>query len=181
MSTFKSIKIDPINKPAITAALLKANGASVVHTLRSFETIEQLAADAEVRLLELIGPRARGAGAQLTYTSGQHVAMSYPYPFRATKVVLERGGCGWYLTSVKCATVKPSAGTGSKLFLTPAQHAAAISYVQKKYSVLKPKTDETPKAVAGVDEAGLIEVVESDGSSNEASGHVTLSEESRTI
>ena len=64
MSTFKPIKIDPINKPAITAALLKANGASVVHTLRSFETIVQLAADAEVRLLELIGPRARGAGAQ---------------------------------------------------------------------------------------------------------------------
>ena len=164
MTTFKQIKVHLDNRTAIVAALQKANGIAVAHTMRTYAAVEQLANDAEARLIDLVGTRVRAVGAQLRYTSGNPVANSYGYSRRATKIVLERRASGWYVTSIKCADVNPGDGGDAQLGLTPAQAVSAVALARKKFTVIKPKGSE-PTVMdddAGAPEGPSLTVAESE-------------------
>ena len=130
----KSIKIIPDNFAAIVAALSAINGRSAEHCYTSADEIEALAKYAENRLEHFGLPKAERAGARLYATSGDTVPNAYKYGRKATFVLLERKGAGWYLTDVQPSNIFKEGGRRS-LQLTKEQDERAVATLRKQYSV----------------------------------------------
>ena len=130
----KAIKIIPDNFSTIVAALSAVNGKAAEHCYTSADEIEALAKYAENRLEHFGLPKAERAGARLYATSGAAVPNDYKYGRKATYIVLERKGAGWYLTEVRPSSVFKEGG-GRGLRLTKAQDERAVATLRKQYGV----------------------------------------------
>ena len=130
----KAIKIIPDNFSTIVAALSAVNGRAAEHCYTSADEIEALAKYAECRLEHFGLPKAERPGANLYATSGAAVPNAYKYGRKATYIVLERKGAGWYLTEVLPSNVFKEGGD-RRLRLTKAQDARAVATLRKQYSV----------------------------------------------
>ncbi len=133
-TTIKAIKIIPNNLSAIEAALSAVNGKAVEHCYTRADEIEALAKYAENRLEHFGLPKAERPGANLYATSGAAVPNAYKYGRKATYIVLERKGAGWYLTEVLPSNVFKEGGD-RRLRLTKAQDERAVANLRKQYSV----------------------------------------------
>lgn len=130
----KAIKIIPDNFSSIVAALSAVNGKAAEHCYTSADEIEALAKYAENRLEHFGLPKAERAGARLYATSGDTVPNAYKYGRKATYIVLERKGAGWYLADVQPSNIFKEGG-GRRLRLTKAQDERAVATLRKQYSV----------------------------------------------
>ncbi len=133
-TTIKAIKIIPDNFAAIVAALSAVNGKAAEHCYTRADEIEALAKYAENRLEHFGLPKAERPGANLYATSGAAVPNAYKYSRKATYIVLERKGAGWYLTEVLPSNVFKEGGD-RRLRLTKAQDERAVATLRKQYSV----------------------------------------------
>ena len=130
----KAIKIIPDNFSAIVAALSAVNGRAAEHCYTSADEIEAAAKYAENRLEHFGLPKAERTGAKLYATSGAAVPNAYKYGRKATYIVLERKGSGWYLTDVQPSNIFKEGGRRS-LQLTKKQDERAVATLRKQYSV----------------------------------------------
>lgn len=130
----KAIKIIPDNFAAIVAALAAVNGKAAEHCYTTADEIEALAKSAENKLERLGLPKAERPGAKVFATSGATVASAYKYGRKATYVVIERKGAGWYLTAVASSNIFKEGGA-TRMLLTKAQDERAVATLRKQYSV----------------------------------------------
>jgi hypothetical protein len=128
----KATRITEQNQSAIVAILAAVNGKSTAHTFTTYAEIEQIAAQAEKQVVDLVGSQKAAVGAQLKATSGEKVPNAYKYSRDGTQVTIERRASGWFLVDARHATLYASGGA-SKLTLTAEQDARAIEVLRSKY------------------------------------------------
>jgi len=128
----KEIKITLANAQKIEAVLHEINAKKIEHTYTSFDDIESLVADAESRLVNLLGAKKHFVGALFDATSGAAVPNAYKYSRIGTHVTLTRKAGGWYLADVVSTVIYKDAGKKS-LKLTCDQDAIACEKMRKNY------------------------------------------------
>jgi hypothetical protein len=129
----KATRITEQNQSAIVAILAAVNGKSTAHTFTTYSEIEQIAAQAEKQVIDLVGSQKAAVGARLKATSGEKVPNAYKYSRDGTQVTIERRASGWFLVDARHATLYSSGGGASKLTLTAEQDARAIEVLRSKY------------------------------------------------
>lgn len=132
------MKINVNNQSAVEAALAAVNGKATTHVYTTQADILAVAQWAEAELARLIG-KSFASGAVVESTSGDTVANAYKYARSATKIRLERGASGWFLTHVAGVAIYAPGGS-TTLVLTEAQDARAIEVLRKGYKVTKTAT-----------------------------------------
>jgi hypothetical protein len=114
------IKIDTTsNNEVINAELDKVNGKASSFTIASALEVEKIAARAEKKL-ELL-PKAMRKGAVVRYRPAGPSANSYKYAAKSTRITIERGASGWFLTGVESAEVQPKRSENFVISITDAQ------------------------------------------------------------
>ena len=130
----KEIKITKSNSKKIEEAMRKINLRSTTHTYTRFDQIEALVADAESRLINLLGAKKHFTGAVFEATSGGAVPSAYKYSREATCVTLVRKAGGWYLIDAISAVIYQAEGKKT-LRLTESQDAIVYKKVRTNYSL----------------------------------------------
>ncbi len=130
----KEIKITQSNSKKIELALAYENGKSTAHTYVRFGQIETIVADAESRLVNLLGAKKHFAGALFDATSGGAMPNAYKYSRDATRVTLTRKAGGWYLVAVVSTVIYKDAGKKT-LRLTATQDAIVYKKARTNYSL----------------------------------------------
>lgn len=131
------MKIIPENASQIENWLKEVNGSATKYTINSYHEIEQHAAQAEVRLLGMIGVKKHLKGAKAVAVSGGSVAKSYKYGRKVTRIVVERKSSEWELISVKSENLYSDNVCGAKLLLTKGQDELAVAKLRAQYDVQK--------------------------------------------
>ena len=130
----KEIKITQSNSKKIEAVLREINLKSTAHTYVRYDDIENLTADAETRLVNLLGAKKHFVGARFDATSGATVPHSYKYAREATRVTLMCKASGWFLTDAVSTVIYKDAGK-KILRLTESQDAIACEKLRTNYSL----------------------------------------------
>jgi hypothetical protein len=99
------IKIDTANNEALNAALDKINGKATSFTITCTRELIDIATRAEKKLEAL--PKAMRKGAVVRYRPAGPSANAYKYAAKSTRITIERGASGWFLTGVESAEVQP--------------------------------------------------------------------------
>ncbi len=113
------IKIEAINNEAINAELGKINGKATSFTITCTKELIDIATRAEKKL-ELL-PKAMRKGAVVRYRPAGPSARSYKYAVKSTRVTIERGASGWFLTGVEATEVQPKRPENFIIAITDAQ------------------------------------------------------------
>ena len=130
----KEIKITQANSKKIELALANANGKSTAHTFVNFAQIEELIADAESRLVNLLGAKKHFPKAIFDATSGAAVHNAYKYSRDATCVTLTRKSSEWYLVAAVSKVIYKEGGK-KILRLTEDQDTIACEKMRTNYSI----------------------------------------------
>jgi hypothetical protein len=117
------IKIDLKNNSALNAALDAVNGKAAAFTVRCALELTRIAAAAERRLEAL--PKDQRKGAVANYRPAGPSASGYKYAAKSTRVTIERGSSGWFLTAAVSVDVYPKRPESMEITIT-AEHAAEI-------------------------------------------------------
>ena len=129
------MKIIPENASQIENWLKEVNGSAAQHTINWYHEVEELAAQAEDKLLDLIGVKKHLKGAKAVATSGGSVAKAYKYIRKATRIVIVRKSSGWELISVRRDNLYANQVGGAKLLLTKGQDELAVAKLRTQYEV----------------------------------------------
>jgi hypothetical protein len=113
------IKIDTANNEAINAELDKINGKATSFTITCTKELIDIANRAEKKLEAL--PKAMRKGAVVRYRPAGPSANSYKYAAKSTRITIERGASGWFLTGVESAEVQPKRPESFVIAITDAQ------------------------------------------------------------
>jgi hypothetical protein len=127
----RMIKVCPKNAQKIEDALLKTNGGARAYTITTFDKVEALAAQFELRLENAFLPLRYRAGAKAVVVSGGKVSNSYEFRRQATKIVLIRKSSAWYLNKIEVEKIYVEGGSKS-LTLTEEQKLLAIDRFLKQ-------------------------------------------------
>ena len=126
------------DKARLLAALAQINGAATAHTAGAWDCIDQ-AQKTEAHLEALGLNKKDRIGAVRVYISGERVSNAYTrknWSDRvATRIRLERGSSGWFVTAISRAAVGQSGGW-SETRLTVAQRDIALARFQSQFGVL---------------------------------------------
>jgi hypothetical protein len=131
----KATRITDKNRAAIFHILATVNGRATSHTFTTYHEIEQIAAAAETRVLDLVGSQKAAIGALFEATSGDKVANAYKYARIGTRVKLERRATGWFLVDATEWMLWANGGD-RRLTLTAAQDARAVELFRAGYTTL---------------------------------------------
>lgn len=131
----KPIKINEENSVAIAMALDAVNGKAWNHAFTTYSEIAKIAAQAETRVVGLVGSQKAAVGAVMQAVSGQKVANSYKYTRTGTRVYIERRSTGWFLIDIVSEILYANQGGARVLTLTPAQDAKAIEVLRASYLI----------------------------------------------
>jgi hypothetical protein len=115
------IKIDIKNNTAINTALDKVNGKANSFTISSGSEVVKISEAAEKRLAML--PKAERKGAKAMFRPSGPNARSYGYNAKSTRVYMERGASGWFLTNIQPDSVSPKQPEMMHIEITPEQSA----------------------------------------------------------
>ena len=96
------------------------------------------AANAERRLLELIGFKKFAVGAIYTAQSGGRVSYAYGHRRVATRIKMERRQSGWWLIDVTKCGLNVYQGGETQLLLTTAQDQIAVKFLRARYTISRP-------------------------------------------
>lgn len=129
------MKIIPENASQIENWLKEVNGSATKHTISSYHEVEQLATEAEDKLLGLIGVKKHLKGAKAVAVSGGSVAKAYKYGRKVTRIVIVRKSSGWELISAKLYVRSVNQVGGAKLLLTKTQDELAVAKFRTQYEV----------------------------------------------
>jgi hypothetical protein len=132
----KATRITEQNKDAIVAILAAVNGKSTAHTFTTYNEIEQIAAQAEKQVIDLVGSQKAAVGAVFKVTSGEKVPNAYKYSRDGTQVTIERRSTGWFLVDARHAALYASGGGAGRLTLTAEQDARAVELFRAGYTTL---------------------------------------------
>ena len=113
------IKIDTANNEAINAELDKINGKATSFTITSTKELIEIANQAEKKLEAL--PKAMRKGVKVMFRPAGPSANSYTFAAKSTRVYLEKGSTGWFLTNVQPDFVQPKLGECFHITITAAQ------------------------------------------------------------
>ncbi len=131
----KSIAIKIENRTAIEAALKLINGKAVSHTFTTYAEVAKEAANAEAKVLKLVGSKNLAVGASVRATSGDSVPNAYKYTRVGTSVTLVRKSSGWHLAGVSTQALYKEGGKRI-ITLTVAQSDKAKADFAKQWHVL---------------------------------------------
>lgn len=130
-------------KDHLRAALASVNGGATAHTARVSNCIDQ-AQKAEAHLEALGLSKKDRPGAARDYVSGDRVSNAYAKKAwsdrAATRIRLERGSTGWFVTAISRAAVGQSGGW-SETRLTVTQRDLVTARFQSQFGVLPPVPD----------------------------------------
>ena len=129
------MKIKPENASQIETWLKEVNGSANQHTINSYHEVEQLATQAEDKLLGMIGVKKYLKGAKAVAISGGSVAKAYKYTRKVTRIVIVRKSSGWELISVRSDNLYANQVGGAKLLLTKEQDELAVAKFRTQYEV----------------------------------------------
>lgn len=130
----KATKITVANIPAITAALIAANGEAKNHTY-SADQIINVAETAEAKVIALLGNKKDVVGATVSARSGGKLPNAYKYDRLVNQITIERRSSGWWLVYIGCYKTFEKSGATSKLTLTSAQDVKAVARFHRYYQV----------------------------------------------
>ena len=144
------MKIKVTNTEKLRGALAAANGAASAHTASAADVAAQ-AVIAETHLDALGIAKKDRPGAVRDYVSGARVSNAYTRKNwsgrAATRVRLQRGASGWFVTEVERASVG-QAGGWVLTRLTPNQYDLALMAWRSGFRVLAPVLPVLPVLVA---------------------------------
>lgn len=129
------MKIIPENASQIENWLKEVNGSATQHTINWYHEVEQLAVQAEDKLLDLIGVKKHLKGAKAITVSGGSVAKAYKYERKVTRIVVVCKSSGWELISVRSDNLFANQVGGAKLLLTKGQDELAVAKFRTQYDV----------------------------------------------
>jgi hypothetical protein len=130
----KSIKINAANIQAITDALVAANGKACTHTFTANEIVD-VALAAEFKVIALLGSKKDVVGARMFASSGDKLPNTYKWARQINTMRIERRSSGWWLIELSNDTLNDKSAGSTRLTLTAAQDAKAVSRFKKAYQV----------------------------------------------
>ena len=134
------MKIKITSTEKLRGALAAVNGAASAHTAAPWDVAQQATA-AEAHLAALGIAKKDRSGAVRDYVSGERVSNAYSKKNwsgrAATRVRLQRGASGWFVTEVERVTIG-QAGGWVLTRLTPNQYDLALRVFQSGFRVLDP-------------------------------------------
>lgn len=113
------INIDTKNSAKINAELEKLNGKAESFTITTTDEVVKIAAKAEKQLEAL--PKAMRKGAVVYFTPAGPTARSYKYAVKTTKLSMQRGASGWFLTGISTVHVSPTRSEHMMIKISKAQ------------------------------------------------------------
>lgn len=116
----KQVKITRKNADAIEKLLLEVNGRAHSFTITQFDEVEELAAEAERKLANILIKQDR-VGASATATGAGPSAKSYKHPVATTQLNLLRRSTGWFLVEAARVDVFPKTHARMATKIAPLQ------------------------------------------------------------